>query len=438
MYKKTLAVVILVACVLGVTFKPSVAGDEQAGGNPTGSPISDISVGPLSESFRLQVKGDYVAAGVGMRNLGSGTITISLPADSAIVQARLYWAIVRPPGPPASNTGTFNGTGITGTLVGTSGTPCWPFPSFAGAFIDVYRADVTGIAVNGLNTLTGFPSGLTNNAPPQSAPAAFPLLEGASLVVIFHNPLFDFNTVVIRDGAHTFANQFVTTAFGSFTPASATSADQIAQTTYIVADGQSRFPSDRARFNSVFVAGPGTGLKPADAFDGADGIGPVFPLDGLWDTLTVDVSAFFTSGTSTPVSTDVDASASIDCLTWAAQVLSVKTVMVIPVFIKPSLPIKDQPNETVPIAILSRPELLAAEIDLTSLTFGRTGDEQSLAFCTPGRGPGGGDENDDGIPDLVCNFNVQKAGFIPGDTVGILKGKTTSGIPIQGSIRIVP
>jgi hypothetical protein len=90
-----------------------------------------------------------------------------------------------------------------------------------------------------------------------------------------------------------------------------------------------------------------------------------------------------------------------------------------------------------PVAILSTPVFNAPTRVLKgSLTFGRTGNEQSLAFCNPG----GEDVNGDGLLDLVCHFNTQQTGFQPGDTLGILKGKTKDDVPIKGndSVRIVP
>ena len=89
------------------------------------------------------------------------------------------------------------------------------------------------------------------------------------------------------------------------------------------------------------------------------------------------------------------------------------------------------------VAILSSSTFDATtQVDTTSLTFGHTGDEQSLAFCNPH----GRDVNGDGLLDLVCHFYKQKTGFQTGDTVGVLKGKTVTGTPIKGtdSIRIVP
>jgi len=89
----------------------------------------------------------------------------------------------------------------------------------------------------------------------------------------------------------------------------------------------------------------------------------------------------------------------------------------------------------IPVAVLSSRTFDAvARIDQTSLTFGRSGDESSLAFCNTE------DVNGDGLPDLVCHFNTQRTGFVSGDAVGVLMGKTVDGIPVRGtdSVRIVP
>jgi hypothetical protein len=99
----------------------------------------------------------------------------------------------------------------------------------------------------------------------------------------------------------------------------------------------------------------------------------------------------------------------------------------------------------IPVAILSTTSFDAlATVDRTSLTFGRSGDEKSLAFCDGGKGDAKGpageeDVNGDRLPDLVCHFYNSTAGFQPGDTEGILKGKTLSGTSLFGkdSVRIV-
>ena len=62
------------------------------------------------------------------------------------------------------------------------------------------------------------------------------------------------------------------------------------------------------------------------------------------------------------------------------------------------------------VTILSRPDFdPAQQVDQTSITFGRTGDEHSLASCAAER------------TNLMCNFKTALTGFRPGDTQGILR-----------------
>jgi nitrous oxidase accessory protein NosD len=97
----------------------------------------------------------------------------------------------------------------------------------------------------------------------------------------------------------------------------------------------------------------------------------------------------------------------------------------------------------IPVAILSTSGWDAPnQVDTESLTFGPTGDEDSLHRRGRAGVPNCGEEdvNGDGYLDLVCHFNTQPAGFECGDTEGILKGYTVDGVPIEGSdsVRIVP
>ena len=70
------------------------------------------------------------------------------------------------------------------------------------------------------------------------------------------------------------------------------------------------------------------------------------------------------------------------------------------------------------------------------MTFGRTGDETSLAFCngTPV------DVNGDGLLDLLCHFYTESTGFQTGDLQGVMKAKTASGVLMAGSdaVSVVP
>lgn len=86
------------------------------------------------------------------------------------------------------------------------------------------------------------------------------------------------------------------------------------------------------------------------------------------------------------------------------------------------------------VAILSAPGFNPVlHIDPATLTFGRTGDERSLAFCAA-------DEvNGDGIPDQICRFEIPLTGFQPGDIGGILRFKR-AGTWYEGrvALQIIP
>lgn len=89
------------------------------------------------------------------------------------------------------------------------------------------------------------------------------------------------------------------------------------------------------------------------------------------------------------------------------------------------------------MSILSTKDFNApGKVDRHSLTFGATGDEQSLIFCEPFNF----DVNRDGRRDLTCYFLKEQAGFECGDTKGILKGKTVDGMFIEGkdSVKVIP
>lgn len=121
------------------------------------------------------------------------------------------------------------------------------------------------------------------------------------------------------------------------------------------------------------------------------------------------------------------------------MILTVETRCDVDIDIKPrSDPnsINSQSQGTIPVAILSTGDFDAPnQVNKTSLTFGRTGDERSLSRCTKSAE----DVNDDGRLDLVCHFNTQDTGFQVGDSVGILKGLTVDGVHIEGrdSVRIM-
>jgi hypothetical protein len=99
-------------------------------------------------------------------------------------------------------------------------------------------------------------------------------------------------------------------------------------------------------------------------------------------------------------------------------------------------PINPKSIGKIPVAILSTADFDApSEVDKTSLTFGRTGDELSLVSCNKN----GEDVNRDGLLDLVCQFKTKLTGFRIGDAEGLLKGQTLDGVSIEGgdSVRVL-
>ncbi|TSC89608.1 MAG: cartilage oligomeric matrix protein [Parcubacteria group bacterium Gr01-1014_3] len=114
------------------------------------------------------------------------------------------------------------------------------------------------------------------------------------------------------------------------------------------------------------------------------------------------------------------------------------TVLNVAIDIKPgSYPnsVNTGSNGNIPVAILSSQDFDApGSVDISSLTFGKIGNELSLKKCS-----GSEDVNMDNRLDLICHFYTARAGFQVGDTVGVLKGKTNSNNAIRGEdlVRIV-
>jgi hypothetical protein len=82
----------------------------------------------------------------------------------------------------------------------------------------------------------------------------------------------------------------------------------------------------------------------------------------------------------------------------------------------------------VTVAILSSRTFNAMKVDKYSLKFGAEGTEASYVGCHPH----GIDVNRDRRKDLVCRFDVRKAGFDVGDLEGVLTG-TAQGSAIKGA-----
>jgi len=90
--------------------------------------------------------------------------------------------------------------------------------------------------------------------------------------------------------------------------------------------------------------------------------------------------------------------------------------------------INPKSRHEIPVALLSSSDFDAMKVDVKSLTFGRTGDEQSLDKCYRH----GVKVNRDRRRDLVCQFENHLADFETTDEEGVLKGKMLDGTPFEG------
>jgi len=128
-----------------------------------------------------------------------------------------------------------------------------------------------------------------------------------------------------------------------------------------------------------------------------------------------------------------------DTLGVVVQFVTAPAAISIAIDIKPdSVPnsINAESHGKIPVAVLSSAGFDATTaVDRSSLTFGRTGNEASLAFCNTDSE----DVNADGFSDLICHFETEATGFQEGDVQGVLKGKTVSGTLFIGadSVRIL-
>jgi hypothetical protein len=260
----------------------------------------------LNKFNTWNLNGGYVAAGVGMRNRGYGTINISLPSGSSIVAAYLYWDILGITADSSFARGQFNGKAISGTLIGQGPDPCWGNSSnFA------YRADVTPLVTSSSTsyTLSGFRSGTTNGGDPWVSGSTAPMLEGASLVIIYQNPSAPMTQVQLYDGSFETHGVVGTLTMDGFT---APNPMVKAQTTFIGADGQTS-GGDMTTFN---------GTQFPNIWNGADPqAGARFQYGNLWDTMTRDVTNLVTSGSTSAIASIQGTG---DCLVWVAQAFSIQ------------------------------------------------------------------------------------------------------------------
>lgn len=90
----------------------------------------------------------------------------------------------------------------------------------------------------------------------------------------------------------------------------------------------------------------------------------------------------------------------------------------------------------IPVVLMSSPGFNAMNVDIKTVTFGKTGTEGSVRNCAKGSH----DFNKDGRPDLLCHFDNHVSGFERGDLEGFVKGKLNDGGVFEGrgSLKAMP
>ncbi len=99
-------------------------------------------------------------------------------------------------------------------------------------------------------------------------------------------------------------------------------------------------------------------------------------------------------------------------------------------------PLNPSAKGKIPVAIYGAADFDVSTINQASLTFGSSGNEQSLAKCQKVSR----DINKDGYGDLLCHFKNEAAGFVSGDLEAKLKGQTKAKQAFEGQavLKVVP
>ena len=268
--------------------------------------IDLASVG-YSTLLSVQIHGGVTAAGVGLRNQGTGDISVSIPGTATVLVAYLYWQYMNETS--AGGDASLDGNVVSGALTGggSDGEYCW-----AGGNATAWRADVTSI-VTGSGTYTvEIPTGDTSGDDPwpDGALKPHPLAEGASIVVVYEDPTVGLREIVIVDGLAVI-DEFAESATATIPRPTAQAG--LGTLTVLGADGQSN-AGETMDFDGSLLA--------TDSWDGSDpnGIGADYSNGNLWDT---DSFAVNVPGST---SVDVEITSDGDCVGPQAFILDAPTL----------------------------------------------------------------------------------------------------------------
>lgn len=260
------------------------------GGGKSNNTSTHTALGSsLSTLFDDTIPGDVASAGATLRGNGVGSIALSgIPDSSEVIAAYLYWSIILD-AVPASSSGTFRGSLVTGELIGFSSSPCWSPP-----FHGTYRANVAGLFPgNGSHGVSFADSG-----DPDMAPS----VEGAGLLVIYRNEAEPQRRILVQDGNHLLNGGTITNTLSGLDVPSHV---ERARVTLVVTDGQAW--GDQLSFNGSFLGGSNV-------------------FSAFWQHRSFDIAHLLTKDLTFATATlhaIENETGFYDCLVWVATVLSV-------------------------------------------------------------------------------------------------------------------
>jgi hypothetical protein len=318
-------------------------------------PTFDVAPGSDDNGLLMVYDLTRVAAnGISLRQCTSGAINlVGIPPGSSVVRAFLYWQWISIPGPvpglqdvmwfgrlPRSVPNTAGGIAATtrlraravqGTLVGAGLDPCW-----AGGGNFTYRADVTALVRGGGTYTVWLPTGAAPGARWEDPFSQFafppgPFCEGASLVVVYQNPLEPPGTTLIYDSGLA-GVMFMTTPGIAYNLTGFVAPGSESRWINIGGDGQSGagysdlygLGFEVTTFQGSPLAGGGAGTPFISAYNDSDWNGSGNkPVGQLWDTSGHEVSAYLAAGSAAASIRVFEPTGSpfADCLVPAANVL---------------------------------------------------------------------------------------------------------------------
>lgn len=313
------------ALAAGLGISSGSQAEERLGATPEGGGRGpQLALGDIFP-FATFANASFSTGGVGLRNRLLGSIEAPGNLTANLRGAYLYWAVITNGAVPAAarspkiarrSPPTVAPKALTAVQVGSGASPCW-----GGTAITVYRASVPlSVAKGGGVYEISFPagaSGTPNNTNPWLG-SAHPMLEGATLVLIFNGP----NTVSLYDSG--LAGQTLLGGTLTYTLRLPTTYTTYLRYDNIGADGQIGFgrqPTADTSKEETFVgatkiAGPSSVYNDSLWNGGVSG-----PVPQLWDTTAIDLSTTLSPGISTLGLTHT---AAADCITPVANVIAVR------------------------------------------------------------------------------------------------------------------